>query len=385
VYANVDWAKNVGELTIWTAAHGAQSMGLAGYGDDLAFAAADGSWVGFVGNVTMPDDSEAQGDVMLTSSSFTSQHMLLTDIGIGSKTTCRPRIGFVGERLFAAWCKTSSAAATLTAFGAPNWTPVTLATEINPSWSTDAAGRTLFFTDPKGGAWVYKATKLPSASARQFDQGVGWGTLVSDGSAVIYNVADQLRKTAISDLSPIPLITNGYVALTGLSPDQSRILYSTKITYEPVTRRDLVITHTDGLNLEPDRLLDEPKAEITRSLFTENGKWVMYLVADEQQKKTLHLRSVSTKAERRIDDVDTAVAGTGSRVIYSTNRSAPPTYPITADLAVMDPAAAGDPVSLRTSTTDGRDFYLSADRSQLFYVVPPADATPSALFVQTIP
>jgi hypothetical protein len=395
LFSDVDWAKKVGELTIWTAAHGPKAIGPAVYGENTAFASADGAWVGWIGNIVEPEpppvadgDAGADGgdeagappelraDLILATPDLAQQHAALGSIGIGSPSTCRPRIDFVGQRVIAAWCMVGSSSALLQTLDPPSFAPVTIAKDANPFWSADAEGSSVFYTDLKGGAWVGK---------NKLDTGVGWGTLLPDGSAALYTVADQLRRTPLPAVDPTPIITTGFASRAGFTPDYAYALYSTKVSYDAGVRRNLLITPTTKLNTSPRHLLDEPTAEISRSPFTTNGKWVLYLTPTSDGKKTLHARSIASEVVRSFEDVDTAAAGHGSRVLYSTNRSGPETYPITADLAVMDPAAEGDPVTLRTGTTDGRNFRLTSDGSKLVYVMPGQGETPSALFVQAIP
>jgi hypothetical protein len=313
---------------------------------------------------------------MVATPDFQTVTAVLPQIGAGSESTCRPRLGFVGERLFGAACAPHSTAALLAALDAPEFVPIPIASGAGTAWSTDQSGTTVFWTDASGGAWLGEV----GGAVKKLDQGVGWGTPLADASAVLYTVGDQLRRAQAPGFTPMPIITNGFLSRAALSPDFSHALYSTEVEYVDGTQRDLLLTATTKLNHLPMRLVDQPVAELSRDAFTENGKWVLYTIETE-----LHMRSVTTLEDRAISNVDTVVAAHGSRVVYSTNRSGPETWPITADLVVADPAAQGDPVMLMSGTTDGRSFYLSADRSQVFYAVPAQGEEPSALYVQGIP
>jgi hypothetical protein len=376
VFSGVDWTTNIGALTIWTATHGSKSVGNAIYGDDAVFASSDGAWLGWIGNPTTDPGIEPTADVHVASSDFAQDSAILAGIGSGSETTCRPRLGFVGTRVIAATCAPGQSSASLAAFDAPAFGSTELATGASTAWSTDQSGESVFFTDASGGAWL----SAIGGGAQKLDHGVGWGTPLPDASAVLYVVGDQLRRADAPDFSPVPIITNGFVARAAMSPDHAHALYSTKVTYEDGVHRDLLVTTTHTLNHVPVRLVDAPIAELSRSAFTTDGRWTLYKIDD-----VLHARSVVSFEGRTIEGVDTVVSAHGSRIVYSKNRSGPETYPITADLEVADPSAEGEPVTLRTATTDGRSFYLSADGKQVFYVVPADGATPSKLYVQGVP
>lgn len=380
VFTNVDWQTDLGELTIWTAAHGAEAIGPAVYGENAALATEDGSWVAWIGNVNAAGTS---ADLVVAGADLTTPHTALASIGLAAKNTCGPRVGFAGQRLFAAWCTPGKSTATLQRLEPPSFAPTSITHASTGYWSADAAGDTLFYTDDTGAAWV--ANVAAGTPPQKLDSGVGWGTPLPDGSALLYTVTDQLRRASLASLDPVPIVTTGFVSRVGFDPSYAHALYSTVVTYESGVRRNLFLTPTTTLNMNPKLLLAEPLAEISRSAFTSDGEWVLYLLVGANDEKTLHARSVDGDEERTFENVDTAVAARDSRVVYSTNRSGPETYPITADLRVMDPAAAGDPVTLRTQTSDGRAFHLSADGSTVFYVMPPGDETPSALFAQAIP
>lgn len=376
LFSNVDWTTNIGALTIWTATHGPEFVGDAIYGEDAVFASADGAWLGWIGNPTTAPAGEPSADLRVASIDFDTERTLLSGIGSGSETTCRPRVGFVGTRLIAASCAPGQTAAALRAFDAPGFGSVEVATGASTAWSADQSGERVFFTDPSGGAYLSEV----GGDAKKLDHGVGWGTPLPDASAVLYVVGDQLRRAAAPDFSPVPVITNGFVARAALSPDLSHALYSKQVSYDDGVHRDLFVTTTHALNHVPVRLVDEPVAQLSRSAFTTDGRWVIYAIDG-----VLYLRSVVTFEARTIENVDTVVAAHGSRIVYSKNRSGPETYPITADLEVADPSAAGEPVTLRTPTTDGRSFHVSADGTQVFYAVPAEGDAPSRLYVQGVP
>jgi hypothetical protein len=282
--------------------------------------------------------------------------------------------------LLIAWCSQGSTKAKLERLDAPEFAAQTLATEVSTLWSADQTGEHVFYTDLASGGWYFDG-----AAASKIDAGVGWGMLLPDDSAVLYTVNDQLRRSALPDVSPTPIVATEYSARAAFSPSFSHSLYSTVVTYEAGTRRDLFLTPTEGFNPAPTVLEAEPTAEISRSAFTRDGAWALYLTDAEAGKKTLHIHPVDGTGPATVNDVDTLIAAHGSRVVYSTNRSDPEKYPVTADLAVLDPQAPDQPVTLQTTTTDGRAFYLSSDGSKLVYVMPASGASGAGVYVQDVP
>jgi hypothetical protein len=361
LFSDVDWTTNLGELIVWTADTGARSAGTAMFGEESALISKDGTWIAFMNNVT-----ERTADLVVATPDLETQHVLIAGVGRGAEDTCRAIYGFVQARMFVASCPPGERKATLQRFDAPDWTSTELAAGVNTLWSTDEQGERVFYTDPSSGGWFLE----PGKQAVKVDGGIGWGTLMPDGSAVLYTVSDQLRRSAVPSVSPTPVVATKYSARTAWTPSYSHSLYSTVISYESGTRRDLRLTSTEGFNPAPIELVAEPKAEISRSAFTTDGRWAIYLTDAEAGKKTLWLQSVDGGTPIEIENADTALAAHGSRLLYSTNRSDPEQYPITADLMVIDPASPGKSVLMRSGTTDGRSFHVSRDGSTIAYVMP---------------
>jgi hypothetical protein len=374
LFSDVDWTTNLGELTIWTSEHGSREVGTVMYGEDTALANHDGTWLAWLANVT-----ETTADLIVSTPDLAVQHSVITGLGRGNAETCRATYSFVGDRLFAAWCAPGSRGATLQRFTAPDFAPEILASEVNTLWSADQSGERVFYTDPSSRAWFHDGQQ-----ATRIDAGVAWGTMLHDGSGVLYTVSDQLRRTSVPEIAPVPVVATQFVARASWSPDFRHALYSTVVTYEGGTRRDLRLTDTEAFNPSPHQLVAEPRAEMTRSSFTRDGNWVLFLTSEDHG-KTLHVRAVDGNSPLEAPGADTAIAGHGSRIVYSDNRSDPSTYPITADLKVIDPRYGGEPLLLQARTTDGRAFHVSADGTRLVYVMPPAPGTPAGVYAQDIP
>ena len=84
--------------------------------------------------------------------------------------------------------------------------------------------------------------------------------MLPDGSGVLYNVSDQLRRTAVPEINPIPVVTRGFAQRAEFSPDYAYVLYSRKLVYEGGTKRDLLLTDTHGFNPAPRPIVIEASA-----------------------------------------------------------------------------------------------------------------------------
>ena len=98
--------------------------------------------------------------------------------------------------------------------------------------------------------------------------------MLPDGSAVLYSVGDQLRRTDLPEPNPVAIVTTGYSNPVGFTPDYSHALYSSRVTYENGTQRDLRLVATEDFNPEPVELVAEPEATLPRSSMTDDGQFV---------------------------------------------------------------------------------------------------------------
>jgi len=191
-------------------------------------------------------------------------------------------------------------------------------------------------------------------------------------------------------MNPIPIVTRGFAQRADFSPSFDHVLYSRTVTYEGTTKRDLFLADTRGFNPTPKELVAEPVASLSRSTFTSDGKYVLYLTDVTQAGSTLNVASVETGAVRMYTNVDTVVAAQGSKIVFSDTRSDPTKYPIVADLKVADVSSSQAPALIETKIMDDRSFYLSPDLGSMVYVRSgidrdPADPASQGVFVRALP
>jgi hypothetical protein len=359
-WANVDWERGVGELSVWSAEGGTHEVGETPYVEGLVAASDSGALLVYPANAT-----ETTMDLMVTSNDFAAPEVLIPAIGIGSEETCGAVIGFVGERLFVGWCAEGSRAATIQRFERVDdaWQSQTIAEDALPAWSADASGERVFYQSSQYSGYVAEA-----GESMLIDASVGRGQMVSDGSAVLYTVGDQLRRSEVPAVNPVPIVTTGYKQPIGFSSSFDLALYSTTVTYEEGTRRDLLLVNTDGLNTEPIQLVSDPIAALGRSSITQDGRFVFYLTDMSTSGATLHVVATDGSELLALPGVVEVVAANDSTLVFTDNSSNPEVYPIVADLKVVNLAQEMEPRLVEKNVLDGHNFHVSADGTKVVYV-----------------
>jgi hypothetical protein len=359
-WANVDWTVGVGDLSVWSADGGAHEIGPTPYVEGLVAASESGASVVYTANTT-----ETTTELMITASDFSAPQVLISEMGLGGETTCGASIGFVGERLFVGYCTEGSRVARIFRFEQVDgvWDGSLIAEDALPAWSADATGERVFFQSSDYGAYVIEA-----GDTTLIDTGVGRGQIVSDGSAVLYTVGDQLRRSDFPNVNPLPVVTTGYRQPVSFSSNFELALYSTTVSYEQGTRQDLLMVSTFGFNSEPIELVTEPVAALGRSQITADGQYVFFLTDMNGTGATLNIVANDGSEMLALPNVAEVVAASGSTLVFTDNLSDPNQYPIVADLKVLNLAREMEPRLVEEKVLDGRSFYLDASRERVVYV-----------------
>ena len=359
-WANVDWMLGVGDLSVWTADAGAHEIGPTPYAEGLVAASEDGATIVYTVNT-----KKKTTDLLLTPSDLSAPQVLIPAMGLGSETTCAASIGFVGERLFVGWCQAGSRVAKLERYELVGdaWEPTLIADDALPVWSADSSGDRVFFQSS-----AYSAYFSENGKQVLIDAGVGQGLLLPDGSAALYTVGDQLRRSAMPDVNPVPIVTTGYKQPIEFSPAFDLALYSTTVTYDAGTQRDLRLVSTDAFNPEPIELVAEPVATLGRSSMTQDGRFVFYLTDVTPSGGSLHIVAKDGTEQLVLPNVLEVAAANDSTLIFTDNSSDPALYPIVADLEIIDVANETVPRLLEAKILDGRSFQLARERDTVFYV-----------------
>jgi len=381
-FANVDWTKNVGKLSIWTAMGGTQEVGSTTYSEALIAASQSGEWL-----VYPADTKGAKTNLMLASQDFGTNDVLIEDMGLGSETTCSPSLGFVGERLFVGYCEPDSREAKVVRFeqDGDSFGATMIAEQALPTWSADASGDGVFFQSDAYEGWY-------AAGGEQYriDASVSRGFLLPDGSAVLYTVGDQLRRSSVPESNPVPIVTTGFAEPVAFSADYASVLYSSKITYENGTQRDLRLVATDGFNPEPVELVSEPVAAVGRSSLTDDGQYVLYLDDVTPNGGTLHVVDTHGEEVVALPGVLDVLAAHGSTIVFTDNGSDPEIYPNVADLEVLDVTTGTTPTLVEAKIMETKNFQLDSTRTRVVYVRSGVDRDPedparTGIFWQALP
>jgi hypothetical protein len=359
-WADVDWTTNLGHLSVWTAAGGARESGVALYSEDMVAATEDGTTMVFNANVT-----PTTTDLVIASNDFSAPSTLIAGVGRGSEGTCRSSFGFVGSRLLIGWCAPGSQFGKIERYELLHgqWTGEVIASDSLSTWSSDRAGELIFYQ-----ANDYRGRLVEAGESRVVDASVSSGIVLPDGSAILYNVSDQLRRTALPEINPIPIVTRGFAQLAEFSPSYDHVLYSRQVTYEGGTKRDLMLSDTSIFNPQPTELVAGPTAGLSRSAFTTDGQYAIYLTDLNARGSTLNIYSVASGKVRTFPNVDTVLAAGKATIVFSDHRSDPDKYPIVADLNVLDAATDGPPQLLEAMIVDGRSFFADPDAGWVSYV-----------------
>jgi hypothetical protein len=381
-WVNVDWKKNVGDLSVWTADAGTHEIGTTQYAEGLVAASQQGKTVVYTANTTA-----TTMDLMIAPADLSKPKVLISRMGRGSATTCGPSIGFVGERLFVGWCSAGSRTGKIQRFEetAGQWKATLIADDALPAWSGDASGDRIFYQSS-----AYAGRYAEAGKTYPIDAGVGGGFLIPSGSVAIYTVGDQLRRTAIPDVKPVTVITRGYAQAAEFTRNSDVVLYSSKVTYDNGTRRDLYIAHTNHFNPDPIELVADPVAGLARSALTKDGQSVLYLTDMTPSGATLHVRSIDGGERMIVPNVADVVAAHEGRIVFTDNSSDPNQYPVVSDLKTIDLAAGEAPSLVEAKIAEGRNFQLDASGKQVIYVRSGIDRdgggpAQGGLFVRTIP
>ncbi|HEX3595398.1 MAG TPA: hypothetical protein VHU80_09860 [Polyangiaceae bacterium] len=379
-WANVDYVANVGDLSIWTAAAGAHVIGSTQYAEGLIAASDAGDAIAYTANL-----NATTMDVVLAPSDLSSSQVVLKSVGRGSDTTCTASIGFVGNHFFAGSCAAGARSGSIQRFerGASGWQSTVLASGALPVWSADATGEKVFYQSEN-----YAGEYVENEQSRIIDMGVSTGVMLPDGSAVLYTVNDQLRRTVLPGIHPIAIVTTGYSQPVTFSSSFHFALYSTTVTYDSGTKRDLRLSTTESFNATPLVLLAAPLATLARSSITLDEKFVLYLTDAGPTGGNLHVVTVTGTERAVIPGVVEAAATKGGTIVFTDNSSDPNQYPVVADLKSLDLAQSGAPRLLEAKVVDGKAFQVDASGTHIVYVRSGLDrdagAARTGLFVKTL-
>lgn len=366
MWTNVDYSANFGELSIWTAEHGLQEIGPSLLSSELLAVSADGEKLLYAQNF-----SATTYDLVVNHPDLAAPETVLTGIGRATMETCQARYEFAGDVILVAWCAPGTTGATLARLEPPAasggaWQATTIAEGVNPTWSADEAVSRIFYTTNRSQAFYYE-----DGQAFPIENQVGWGMLLPDGSEVIYTVNDQLRRSALPDVHPKPVVTRNFRRQVGFTPDLKHVLYSTTMSYEEGVQQDLLLAPADEAVAEPNVLVAQPQARLLRSVFSADGQWLIYATAMSATGGGELTFAPVTAPEHptTFEGAHDALAARDSIVLFTNNRSPEGQHPVTADLQVVALGSEQDPVQVAEGIVDVSGFFLTPDKESVVYVL----------------
>jgi hypothetical protein len=352
--------------------------------EDSVVVSPNGSHLLYPSNVT-----DTSFDIVLASRDFSSQQVVASRVAHASDTTCRARYGFAGSNAVLATCAAGSLDAKLQIVRPESgtWTAKTIADASSGAWVADATGQRFVYTDNRANAYYWAGAEGPGTTV---DEGVGWIRMNAAGTVLMYGAGTQFRRTALPpdpDELPLVIVSRNFRNIAAWSPNEQYALYSSQVTYEGGEKRDLLLARTAVENRTLTRLVNTASARLSRSAFTANSQYALYLTeVDAQGAGTLIVHPLAGGTDIPQAKVDTVVAARDSLVLFSANRTET-AVPVVAELKVLDAAGGTEATLLEASILDGRNFYLTPDRSAVVYARPPqaGNATIEGIWVKPIP
>ena len=147
------------------------------------------------------------------------------------------------------------------------------------------------------------------------------------------------------------------------------VLYSTKVTYDNGTQRDLRLVSTDGFASDPMELVADPTAALARSSLTEDGQFVLYLTDQTPTGGTLHV--VGMDGVARCSRSPACSTRSRPRAAASSSATTPATRTSTRTSPILQntsiPRRGKKPLLIEAKVTDAKNFQIDAPAGKVVY------------------
>ena len=375
-----------GQLGVWTAAGGQQTLGTAsffsGVGDGYVDVSADGSLVIYTDNVTT-----ANADIYVAGSDGSNKTKLVSAASIG--TNCRPVVRFAGNTAVVSYCTAQpDAGTTLTAnveaySGAPTW-------QTKQSFAA-GDGFYGFSLGPiaagDGGVSGYNIAYLTSAgqyveaiggtTPTLIDaKGSGGVTFMHNGTDIIYFESDSsMWRSSIATPAPVELAKGPFAGTLALSTDDNWIevfLNQNSTTF--FTDMYLVsTTPADGGNT-PTTLANMATGANFGDAFTADNTHVLFFPDVVMSGSAGYVGAYDTYTlPPPVGMMPTTIAQnvweefttTGAKTLYNDNYASNAGFAGAADIEAVDLAGTAMPTTL-VSQADA-NFFVTPDKSTIVY------------------
>lgn len=369
---------NVGALTIWSSAHGAQALSPASFGI-LGASSSDGSHVLYVGNV----DSQGQtGDVYVAGADGSGVTSLLQGEQL---TGCFPQLGFAGSYAVSSHCdvaRGSGPSATISSFQSPSWSRADLVTSAQNVWSADTAG-SIVLVSTGGGIMV---VPMGGGSSTLLDPSGFLGQLIAGGQTAVYStVAGDLRSSSTTAPSPTTLASPPFGGFSGVSPSQSTVLFYRNQASSGGTDLYLSSTATPGT---PTTVVTGTDGAINGDTFTADSAYALYSTSNDVCTGAATFEAFPVTGTGAAVQLGTDVWGdwssTGEKVIFNDN------YVATgglrygrADIEFVDLSAGTTPTLVVSQADAVVD--MTPARDQIVYSWSVQPGTMAGIYVTPVP
>ncbi len=357
IYAfhGVDPTDTFGDLTIWTAAHGAVPF------------ARGATWP-----VAVTDDGTRVLATAQTSADGTQTNLVLggtdgtppaTLFPVGLDLGCEPVLQFTAGRFVASVCLPGTSDATVFSIDPADGSAISLLTGAQNQVTVIPGASSVALVDRAGTAYV---ADLAGAVLVPVGQAVTDVESSPDGSALFLASAGTISVVPLTGAAPGPLPPTSVVSLSGVSPDGRQLLFQAKEAVRPLSGGLWITSTTPGgpfsrLSFEDDT------ATAASPAFTADSQWALWFTdPDPYGAGTLMASAVSGGAPSVLGrDVVTVAASSGAHVLYTDGYTLVGRRPGRTVLHAADLSTGAGPTVLATDA--GGAFYLTRARDRVVY------------------
>jgi hypothetical protein len=352
-YKNWDFATGIGDISVWTAAHGEQPLAVASEGV-LAYS----------------DDGSRLLATRDTSSDGTNTTVILsgvdgapaTVVGDAARTpSCYPRAQYGAGMFVVARCEPLSTTIELSAVDAKTGAMTLLATDVQTSFAIVGGAVAAIRSD--GDAVLLPLDGPPRTLANDAD-----AVVATPDGALLVRARGAISRVSLDGSPTVTLVAGGAATIRDVSPDGAWLLYRTTIGPRH-GYGDLLATSARS-PWPPVTLSQIPNATTFGSAFTSDSSRVLYITdADDLYTGTLHARRRSGEGQATTlgTGVWSASAYASTRVVFLSDDSPIPEGRGRGVLRAADTASTGAPTVLATAV--GNAFALTPREDAVVYSV----------------
>ncbi len=374
IYAfhGVDPTDTFGELTIWTAAHGAIPFAS---GATWPIAVSDDGT-----RVLATAQTSGDGRQTLLVLGGTDGAPATTLFPVALDSGCQPVLKFAGGRFVASVCPPGSSDATVFSIDPADGSSIALLAGARNQITLIPGAQSVALIDQAGRAYL---ADLAGAALVPVGQAVTQVASSPDGSALFLATEGTISVVPLNGAPSGLLPPAGVIGLSGVSPDGQQLLFQAKEAVRPLSGGLWITSARPGgpfsrLSFEDDT------AAASAPAFTADSQWALWFTdPDPSGAGTLMASAVSGGAASVLGQGAVTVAATsGARILYTDASTLGAGGSGRSVLNAADLATGAAPVVLATDA--GASFYLTRARDRVVYAFD--DGGPRAgIYVAAVP